>query len=637
MTSSRCARFLFAMLLVGTTGMDGAAVAAVPSSIRSFEVGSVQRTRSADAQGRIQLSVRTAERSFDLDLEPSPILAPGARTVFVNGSGEHASDSATSVYRGHLADDPDADVRVAIAGSTLVGSVRQGDQTWYFEPLRSYDPAAAANQALVYRASDIEASATSLGDCGVLDATTSSLSGLAAPASPSTTMRAIEGTRHRIVELTVVADYQFFQSRGADSAAYMLSVIDRIAEFYLIELGVILQVAQTVVYDSYGVEPFVDFTSAQSLLLSVGAARRDYPSTLGQGDLTHLFTGRDLDGLILGIAYRGGVCGTTQGVGLSQLFSTQLHDMVLLVGHELGHSLGAYHDGQAGTPCADEGFGSIMWTPFESRLSVAFSSCSESTIAPVLEAAACLELTPCGDGDLDPGEECDDGGNDNNDCCSSLCLFDPVGRDCTSDGNDCTEDYCDGVGSCYAPQGDGGRCNDWQACTLYGMCSAGTCVPDGTLRPLTKGAVRVRLGDQPEDHRMQIKGIFLGDGLWSSPTTGGVSVRLLDTDGSVLHDSTIAASSWLVDDSARRFSYVADDEPAPEAAGATAMSVTFRNPDNKPLKFRAKADFRGVDLNGLAGRGVIGLEITVGNPVEGICATATSLACKVSSNRLACK
>ncbi|MCX8071103.1 MAG: hypothetical protein N3C12_01445 [Candidatus Binatia bacterium] len=62
---------------------------------------------------------------------------------------------------------------------------------------------------------------------------------------------------------------------------------------------------------------------------------------------------------------------------------------------------------------------------------------------------------PCGNGDLDPGEECDDGNNDNGDCCNATCQLDPAGTLC-EDGLDCTEgDYCDGVGVCRSEPSTG--------------------------------------------------------------------------------------------------------------------------------------------------------------------------------------
>jgi cysteine-rich repeat protein len=51
----------------------------------------------------------------------------------------------------------------------------------------------------------------------------------------------------------------------------------------------------------------------------------------------------------------------------------------------------------------------------------------------------------CGDGIVDPGEECDDGNGKNGDCCSATCGFELAESPC---GRGCDGKRCDGLGSC---------------------------------------------------------------------------------------------------------------------------------------------------------------------------------------------
>jgi uncharacterized delta-60 repeat protein len=53
----------------------------------------------------------------------------------------------------------------------------------------------------------------------------------------------------------------------------------------------------------------------------------------------------------------------------------------------------------------------------------------------------------CGNGVLEPGEDCDDGNTRSGDCCSSTCGFEPAGFVCVATG--CTAGRCDGAGSCH--------------------------------------------------------------------------------------------------------------------------------------------------------------------------------------------
>ncbi len=54
----------------------------------------------------------------------------------------------------------------------------------------------------------------------------------------------------------------------------------------------------------------------------------------------------------------------------------------------------------------------------------------------------------CGNGVLDPGEQCDDGNLVNGDCCSAGCQYEASGSSCENDLSPCTRDVCDGAGTC---------------------------------------------------------------------------------------------------------------------------------------------------------------------------------------------
>jgi cysteine-rich repeat protein len=80
------------------------------------------------------------------------------------------------------------------------------------------------------------------------------------------------------------------------------------------------------------------------------------------------------------------------------------------------------------------------------------------------ETDTCDAAPGCGDGILDPGEDCDDGNTMNGDCCDENCMFEPPGSSC-DDGEFCNgEEICDGVGTCLP--GDPVDCSDGIDCTV---------------------------------------------------------------------------------------------------------------------------------------------------------------------------
>jgi hypothetical protein len=105
----------------------------------------------------------------------------------------------------------------------------------------------------------------------------------------------------------------------------------------------------------------------------------------------------------------------------------------------------------------------------------------------------------CGNNVIDPGEDCDDGGNLPGDCCAPDCTYAASGSGC-DDGDPCSiGDTCDGAGGCSAggpdPCDDAnvctadscvsftgcvhtpapGPCEDGNPCTLGDTCGGGTC------------------------------------------------------------------------------------------------------------------------------------------------------------------
>jgi cysteine-rich repeat protein len=91
-----------------------------------------------------------------------------------------------------------------------------------------------------------------------------------------------------------------------------------------------------------------------------------------------------------------------------------------------------------------------------------------------------FQTVECGNGVVEPGEQCDDTNREDGDCCSSSCQFEPAGSFCPGDGNVCTDDVCDGAGSCSHAYNTA-SCHDGSPCTVGEMCHQGVCTPRGML------------------------------------------------------------------------------------------------------------------------------------------------------------
>jgi hypothetical protein len=64
---------------------------------------------------------------------------------------------------------------------------------------------------------------------------------------------------------------------------------------------------------------------------------------------------------------------------------------------------------------------------------------------------------------------------------AGACETDPAGTPCADDGNPCSLDVCDGLGTCTHPTGGQAACDDGDPCTVDDVCTDGVCA--GTVAP----------------------------------------------------------------------------------------------------------------------------------------------------------
>jgi cysteine-rich repeat protein len=101
--------------------------------------------------------------------------------------------------------------------------------------------------------------------------------------------------------------------------------------------------------------------------------------------------------------------------------------------------------------------------------------------------AAVAQVAPavCGNGTVESGEDCDDGGTVGGDCCSATCAFEPLASPC-DDVDACNgSETCDGNGDCLS--GVPLACDDGLFCNGQETCDSGSgCLP-GTAPTLDDG------------------------------------------------------------------------------------------------------------------------------------------------------
>lgn len=165
----------------------------------------------------------------------------------------------------------------------------------------------------------------------------------AAPESPRLTYQSRNEARQakptRILEVAAEADYAFFKKLGTETRNYIRSSLRAADVLYTSELGIHIKLTSLRVANRDSRR-----TSALSAENILESFRNQSTPTRVAADVHHLFTGSELDGVTIGIAYVGTAC-LEQGrynTGVSRAVNRALQPV--LAAHEIAHNLGAVHD-----------------------------------------------------------------------------------------------------------------------------------------------------------------------------------------------------------------------------------------------------------------------------------------------------
>ena len=309
-------------------------------------------------------------------------------------------------YAGEVVGEPGSLVRVSTSERGLRGYIRTAEGWTFIEPAEA-DQARVARAHRVFTENDLDDSF--LGDCAsplVLDPNDEhalpphpigAQIGTESPTPPSAEAGAL-----RVLELAIDADVEFFQSYGAGALAEIESVINVVDGIFQSELDLTVEIVSVNIYQSEP-DPYTS-TDSGTLLQELRNYWNGNNQTVAR-DAVHLFSGKELDGSTVGIAYVGVVCSTTVSYALSQDIASDAL-MPILVAHEIGHNLNADHDPSSDNPRY------IMYPSLGVTNLDEFSSTSDTTIANYVGAVSCLALADDSGGDgSGGGSESDTGGS----------------------------------------------------------------------------------------------------------------------------------------------------------------------------------------------------------------------------------
>jgi hypothetical protein len=287
----------------------------------------------------------TAQAPFTVDLEldgaparlvlqPHDLRARGFRVLVQGADGALAEvePAAPATLRGHVQGRPGSRVAASLLADGLHAWVRlaPGQAPWGVQP-------AGGGRHVVYDAADAGGEPW---ECGTQDADARPAAPAAAPGdTPAPDV---------VCEIACDADFEFYQLNGSSVSATQADVelvLNGVDAIYTHDVDVQYAIGTIIVRTA---EPDPYSSASPGTLLNQFSSHWNSQQQGVKRDIAHLFTGKDLDGSVIGIAQLSVICSQSSGYGLSQSrYSLNLTNRVALTAHELGHNWSANHcDGE---------------------------------------------------------------------------------------------------------------------------------------------------------------------------------------------------------------------------------------------------------------------------------------------------
>lgn len=327
----------------------------------------------------IPLSIYTASVGFDLLLKPYDLRARNYRAVETGADGVERiveMGNAVRTYKGAVLGRDDAQARFTIDEGTLEGLIITPEERYMVEPVAKYSAEADASDFVVYKSSDVIEGQTGAGEGPIDRELRHTAEEIAPKVNEALSTEAVAAVRD--VELATETDGEYVAALGGAAAANneILGIMNMVEGVYQQQNELTFTIVFQHTWASASADPYRltapggcynntvcggpppggldqkgilnEFMEYWNANFPPGSPSAGNP----RRDLAHMWTGKDVDGTTIGLAWIGVVCRTpTYSYGFSQRISTAPVKHIVTA-HEIGHNFNADHsDGQAG--CAN--------------------------------------------------------------------------------------------------------------------------------------------------------------------------------------------------------------------------------------------------------------------------------------------
>jgi hypothetical protein len=339
----------FASGIIGIKSVDENTIDRYLRRYNHMAIDPAETARKVRSTG--ELSISTVDGTFDLILSPHDIrgLPYSAEETSDSGITQPVEVAEVHTYKGTVAGLAKSEVRFSIHDDSVEGIILTPKEWYFVEPMRNYDRSAIASDMVVYRASDIQAEA--IGTCGTVLADRISKARELINAPDETLGLEVPpimeaGGSIQVADVATEADYEYVTAMGGSTGANtsILEILNQVDGIYQSQLSISLRVTYQHTWATSG-DPYSSTVPSTMLTEFKNYWESNFRSNTY--DLAHMWTGRDMDGSVVGIAYLNVVCAApSYSYGVSQILPSAPGKYILSA-HEIGHNFGATHPDQA--------------------------------------------------------------------------------------------------------------------------------------------------------------------------------------------------------------------------------------------------------------------------------------------------
>jgi hypothetical protein len=370
---TRCA----ALLLAATwPALSGAAGGLVPQHSEDLRP-TLTRASKGDAA---TLEFTAFDRGFRLQLSINQRLA------------QFAAGSSVQVYKGTLEGVPNSWARISVQDGLPRGMIWDGRELFIVDAAPEAVNYGAAGTVMFKLSDAVLERGVSFTDDAVKKPSDPAEAFSAMIGELRTSAQALQaGVATEGVEISILGDAAYLARYSSEAQAHdaILTRLNNVDGIFSSQVGVELQVVSVNIAGDL-TAGLSATTDSSALLDELGRLRQQSPALVATG-LTHLFTGRQLDGDTAGVAYMLALCSPRHAASLTMAHTSAALD-TLITAHEIGHVFGAPHDGTE--QCASTPQNQYIMTPILSTSVTSFSQCSLDQISAVIDSYSCVKALP---------------------------------------------------------------------------------------------------------------------------------------------------------------------------------------------------------------------------------------------------